>query len=148
MLFGALALVWPGVTLAALLMLLGAGALAASIRSEAGGDWWLAPLGLAGIAAGAVSFVYPTPAVLVLLFVMACGAIICGLFAILGAIALRKEFHDPWMPATAGVLSVIFGMALLTQPAAGILALVWMIAGYALLLGLRNVMFAWRRAHA
>jgi uncharacterized membrane protein HdeD (DUF308 family) len=77
----------------------------------------------------------------------ACGAITGGLFATLDVIALRKEMDEPWMPAVAGALSVIFGMTLLTQCAAGVLALIWMIAGYAVLLGILNVVFAWRRAH-
>lgn len=151
-LFGVLAFVWPGVTLAVLVLLWGAFALVdgvlaliSAIRGGgAGARWWLALVGLAGIVAGIATFVYPGLTSLVLLFVIAFWAIVAGVFEIVGAVMLRKEIENEWTLILAGALSVIFGVILLMQPAAGALALIWMIAGYAILFGILNVIFAWR----
>jgi uncharacterized membrane protein HdeD (DUF308 family) len=151
-LFGVLAFFWPGVTLATLVLFWGAFvlvdgvlSLVAAIRGGgAGARWWLALVGLAGIGAGIMTFAYPGLTSLVLLFVIAIWAIVAGAFEIVGAIALRKEIDDEWMLILSGALSVIFGVILLMQPAAGALALVWMIAGYAILFGILNILFAWR----
>jgi uncharacterized membrane protein HdeD (DUF308 family) len=114
-----------------------------------GSRWWLALVGLAGIAAGIITFAYPGLTSLVLLFVIAFWAIIAGVFEIVGAVTLRKEIENEWMLILAGALSVIFGVILLMQPAAGALALAWLIAGYAIAFGILNVIFAFRvRGHA
>jgi uncharacterized membrane protein HdeD (DUF308 family) len=155
--FGVLAFIWPGVTLATLVLLWGAFALVDGVLSlvsairggGAGSRWWLALVGLAGVAAGIVTFMSPVLTSLVLLFVIAFWAIVAGVFEIAGAIAVRKEIEGEWMLILSGALSVAFGVILLMQPAAGALALVWIIASYAILFGILNVLFAWRlRAHA
>src|SRR6476660_4177590 len=67
--FGVLALVWPGLTLLTLIFLWGAYAIADGVFalgaavSSKGGEiaprWWLALIGLAGILAGLLAFVWP-----------------------------------------------------------------------------------------
>jgi uncharacterized membrane protein HdeD (DUF308 family) len=156
-LFGVLAFVWPGVTLATLVLFWGAYVLVDGVLSlisairggGAGSRWWLALVGLAGIAAGIITFAYPGLTSLVLLFVIAFWAIVAGVFEIVGAVKLRNEIENEWMLILAGALSVIFGVIMLMQPAAGALALVWLIAGYAIAFGILNVIFAFRvRRHA
>ena len=156
-LFGVLAFAWPGVTLATLVLFWGAFVLVDGVLSlisairggGPGSRWWLALVGLAGIAAGIITFAYPGLTSLVLLFVIAFWAIVAGVFEIVGAVTLRKEIENEWMLILAGALSVIFGVILLMQPAAGALALVWLIAGYAIAFGILNVIFAFRvRGHA
>jgi hypothetical protein len=68
-LFGIAAFVWPGLTVLALTLLYGAFAMADGILSlgaalRGTGDrsiptWWLVVIGLLGIAAGAVAFLWP-----------------------------------------------------------------------------------------
>jgi len=150
--FGVLAFMWPGLTLATLVLLYGAFALvdgvAAVIAAIRGGvpapRWWLALVGLCGIIVGVLTFAWPGITALVLLIFIAAWAIVMGLFEIVGAIRLRKEIDNEWMLILGGAVSVLFGILLLVQPGAGALALVWIIAFYAILFGILNIAFAFR----
>ena len=79
-----------------------------------------------------------------LLFFIAGWAIAVGIFEIVGAIKLRKEIDNEWLLIAGGVLSVLFGIAVLIMPGAGALAVVWMIGIYAIIYGVILVMFALR----
>ena len=143
--FGALAFVWPGITLLALTLMWGFyaiadGALAlwAAIASK-GGEiaprWWLAVVGIAGILAGALTFVWPGMTALVLLMFIASWAIVIGVLQIWGAIRLRKEIEGEWLLGLSGVLWVAFGVIMFVRPGAGALALIWWIGSFAILAG-------------
>ena len=98
--------------------------------------WWLVVVGLLGIAAGAVIFLWPgITAVLLVLFIGA-WALVHGIFEIIGAIQLRKEIDNEWMLILGGVLSVLFGAIILIAPGAGALGLVWAIAAYSIVFGI------------
>src|SRR5262249_51269991 len=89
-LFGVLTFIVPGVTLATLILLYGAYALldgvlaiAAAITGGAPGSrWWLAIVGLLGIAAGGLTFVWPGVTAYVLLIFIAAWAITTGIMQI------------------------------------------------------------------
>ena len=152
-LFGILALVWPGATIAALVLLFGAYAIVdgvatlyAAITGREGADRgrrpasgghrvWLTIEGLLGIGAGLVAFFWPGITALVLLWVIAFWAILTGVMEVAAAIRLRKELHNEWLLGLAGVASVLFGMLLLLLPGTGALALIWLIGTYALVFG-------------
>jgi uncharacterized membrane protein HdeD (DUF308 family) len=155
--FGILAFVWPGITLLTLILFWGAFALVdgviaivAAIKGGTPGPrWWLAVVGLSGILIGVLTFAMPGVTALVLLVFIAAWAIVTGIFEIVGAIRLRKEIDNEWWLIAAGVLSVLFGLALLAQPGTGALVLVWLIAAWAILFGILTVAFALRlRSHA
>ena len=152
-LFGILALVWPGATIAALVLLFGVYAIVdgvatlyAAITGREGADRgrrpasgghrvWLTIEGLLGIGAGLVAFFWPGITALVLLWVIAFWAILTGVMEVAAAIRLRKELHNEWLLGLAGVASVLFGMLLLLLPGTGALALIWLIGVYALVFG-------------
>jgi uncharacterized membrane protein HdeD (DUF308 family) len=151
--FGVLAFAWPGVTLVTLVLLYGAyalidgvSALAAAIAGTAPAvsRWWLVVVGIAGILAGILTFVWPGITALVLLLFIAGWSIAIGVFQIIGAIQMRKEIDNEWLLILSGALSVLFGLALFFMPGAGLLALVWLIGSYALLFGILTVGFALR----
>ena len=158
-LFGILAFIWPGVTLAVLVLLYGAFALvdgafalAAAIMGPGGTGprWWLAIVGLLGIVAGLLTFVWPGITALILLVFIASWSIVSGIFQIIGAIQLRKEIENEWMLILAGLISVAFGILLLIWPGAGLLALVWLIGTFAVAYGvlLVGLSLRLRRHHA
>lgn len=143
-LFGVLAFVWPAITLTALVFLWGAYALVDGIFALAAGiktygenkRWWVLLLeGLLSIVAGVLAFVIPGITALVLLILIASWAIVTGVFEIAAAIQLRKYITGEWLLALAGVASVLFGLALLFNPLAGALAVVWIIGAYAIVFG-------------
>jgi len=155
--FGILAFVWPVITLATLVLFYGAFALVdgifAVIAAIRGGvptpRWWLAVVGICGIVAGLLTFLWPGLTALVLLFFIAGWAIAMGVFEIIGAIRLRKEIDNEWMLILSGAISVLFGIVLLARPGAGALAVVWLIGFYAILFGILNIAFALRlRKHS
>jgi uncharacterized membrane protein HdeD (DUF308 family) len=143
--FGLLAFLWPDLTLLTLVFMWGIYAIAdgilalwAAIASK-GGEiaprWWLAVVGIAGILAGALAFVWPGMTALVLLMFIASWAILIGVLQIWGAIRLRKEIEGEWLLGLSGVLSVAFGVIMFAQPGAGALAVVWLIGWFAILAG-------------
>ena len=156
--FGVLALVWPGLTLLTLIFLWGAYAIADGVFalgaavSSKGGEiaprWWLALIGLAGILAGLLAFVWPAITAQVLLVFIASWAILTGALQIWGAIQLRKEIEVEWMLVLSGLLSIALGVALLARPGVGALAVIWLIGSFAILVGCIYVSLAlWLKKH-
>ena len=153
-LFGVLAFVWPGVTLITLTFMWGAYALVdgavslwAAIVGKGGGlapRWWLAVVGVAGILAGLVAFLSPGITAIVLLTFIAAWAIVIGVFEIVGAVRLRKEIEGEWLLALSGVLAILFGVALIAVPGAGLLSLVWLIGAFAIVAGVSYIGLALR----
>jgi uncharacterized membrane protein HdeD (DUF308 family) len=157
LLFGVLAFVWPGITLVSLVIVYGAFAFAdgifsiiAAIRGDTGASrWWLALVGVMGIAAGVLTFVLPVFTALTLLYLIGAWALVRGIFEIVGAIRLRKEIDNEWMLILSGLVSVLFGAYMLIAPGAGALALIWVIGAYAIIVGVLLVALAFRlRGHA
>ena len=155
--FGVLTFAWPEITLLTLVLFYGAFALcdgvlaiAAAVKGGAPAPlWWLAIVGLLGIAVGILTFAWPGVSALVLLLFIAGWAIATGVLQIVGAISLRKEIDNEWLLIASGALSVLFGLILVAQPQAGALALLFVIGAYAVLFGILLVFFALRlRGHS
>ena len=148
-------LVWtqPGITLASLVLLFGIFALAdgilavfTALSSRRDQDhWWVLLLwGLVGIAAGILTFLAPGITAVALLFYIAVWAIVVGVLQIIAAVRLRKEIEGEWLLSLAGAVSILFGVVMIANPAAGALAVLWMISAYALVLGILYIILAFR----
>lgn len=157
--FGVLAIFWPAATLVSLVLVWGVYAIADGVfslwaaitgrASEMTPRWWLAIVGVMGVAAGIVAWVWPGPTALLFLWLIAMWAVIVGVMQIWGAIRLRKEIEGEWLLGLSGVLSILLGVILLLQPAAGAIAVVWWIAAFAIIIGVSYVGLALRlRKHA
>ena len=151
--FGVLAFAWPGLTLVTLVLLYGAFALVDGVLSlvaaVTGGakaipTWWLIVVGLLGIAAGVVTFLWPGITAVLLVMFIGAWALVHGIFEIIGAIQLRKEIDNEWMLIFGGLLSVLFGIVVLIAPGAGAIGLIWAIAIYSILFGITFVALAFR----
>ncbi len=143
-LFGVLAIVWPGISLLALVLLWGAYAVAdglfgVMLAANAGAEgrrWgWLLLEGLIGIAAGVLTFVWPGMTAVALLALIACWAVFTGIAEIVAAVELRRVIEGEWLLALCGVLSIAFGVGMLIFPRAGALAVVTLIGIYAMVFG-------------
>ena len=147
------AFVWPGATLAALVIVFGAYVFVDGIFAVVAGIgmrrqlslWWLVLLeGVAGIILGVLTFRSPDTTALILLSFIAAWSIITGIFEIATAVRLRKMIPNEWLLILSGVVSIIFGALLIAQPGAGTIAIVWLLGAYALLFGILTLMLAFR----
>jgi uncharacterized membrane protein HdeD (DUF308 family) len=147
-LFGIMAFVWPGVTLAALVLLWGAYALVDGIFEVIAGvrgKWWgLVFLGILGIAAGVLTFLWPGITAIALLWVIAIWAIVIGIMQISAAIRLRKEVQGEWLWILTGILTVILGVLLIARPGAGALSVLWLIGWFAIAWGILLCILAFK----
>jgi uncharacterized membrane protein HdeD (DUF308 family) len=100
--------------------------------------------GLIGIITGVLTVIWPGLTGLVLLYMIAVWAVLTGIFEIAAAVALRREMEGEWLLILTGIASVIFGVLLIVQPAAGALTLAWMIGGYAIVFGILLLVLAFR----
>lgn len=162
LLFGILALLWPGLTLLWLVALFAAYALISGVVSiiaavqnrRSDREWWLILLlGLVSVAAGIVALIHPALTALVLVLVMGANALVTGVLDIAVAIRLRKVIQNEWLLILSGLASIIFGVLVFLFPGAGALAMVWLISAYAIVTGILLLWLAfrahgWRRRQA
>lgn len=152
--FGIAAFVWPGPTLAALVIVFGAYALVDGVFALAAGiagsaasgglRWFLVLGGLAGITIGVVTFFYPGITAFSLLYLIGAWAIITGIFEVIAAIQLRQEISNEWSFIFGGTLSVIFGVLVFIYPQASALSILWLIGIYAVIYGVAIVALGFR----
>ncbi|MCC6310617.1 MAG: HdeD family acid-resistance protein [Trueperaceae bacterium] len=150
--FGAIALLWPGLTLVALIytyavfaLVDGAFSLASLVARTGIGPWWAQLFGgLLSVAAGVVALVLPGLTVLTFLYLIAAWAVLRGFMDIVVAVALRKEISNEWSLILAGVVSIVFGVVLAVWPGAGLVTFVGLIAVFALVAGVALIALAFR----
>jgi uncharacterized membrane protein HdeD (DUF308 family) len=156
-LFGIVILALPGFSLLSLTLALGVVLFVDGIINVANAysgrkvheDWWVLLLvGLTGIGIGALAFINPQAVALALVFYVAIWAVATGVLEIVAAVRLRKQIEREVWLGLAGVASIVFGVLLVTRPTAGALALLWLIAAYAIAFGVLLVLLAFRvRGH-
>ena len=152
--FGILAFVWPEATLTVLVILFGAYVLVDGISllvALARGDtlarrhaWSFGIMGVLGIVAGVITFLWPGATALSLLYVVAFWSIAMGTFQVIAAIALRRELEGEFWMALGGIASVVFGALLVAFPGAGLISLVWLVGIWAVVFGISSLSLAYR----
>lgn len=153
-LFGLLAILWPDITVLALVLLWGAYALVDGVAAvgiglsnrAAPGELRLiyGLLGVLGVAVGVLTFVWPRITALALLVIIALWALVAGVVQIAHAIRMRKVIDNEWFLGLTGAVCVILGILLIVQPATGALGLVIAIATFAIVWGVSLIMFGLR----
>jgi uncharacterized membrane protein HdeD (DUF308 family) len=151
LLFGLVTLVWPGLTLTALVLLFGAFVLvngAAKLidgfRAPAGERNPLLLTGSLDVSIGLITFLWPDITALALLYLIAAWALLTGILQIVAAIRLRRELRREWLLGLSGGLSVLFAVLLVITPGAGALVITWLIGWFALFYGALLLAIAWR----
>ena len=151
--FGILAWTLPGISLATLVILFGVFVLFQGFLGLWGGiagrktheNWWLPVIGgLLGIGIGILTFVVPGITAVALVFYIAIWAVATGVLQIVAAIHLRREIKGEWLLVLGGILSIIFGILVMTNPGAGAVAIVWLIGIYAIVFGISLSALAFR----
>jgi uncharacterized membrane protein HdeD (DUF308 family) len=154
--FGVIILVWPGISLLALTILFGVVALSNGVFSLAmvvGGTvkearGWLIVSGLLGIAVGVMVLAWPDISELALLYVIGAYAVALGIITVGGAFWLPLlDGGDRALLVLTGLVSIMFGIVMFAKPGDGALVLLALIAAFALVNGISELVVAigWKR---
>ena len=100
--------------------------------------------GVAGIAIGILTFVYPGITAQTLGILIAIWAFLTGVLEIGAAFRLRKDLPGELMLIVAGAVSIFFGVLLFFFPLGALLAVVYIVAAYAIIWGVALVVLAFR----
>jgi uncharacterized membrane protein HdeD (DUF308 family) len=149
--FAILILAWPDLGLTALIALFGAFALVWGVATIAGAfsvplpgsrRAWLVIEGLLGVAVGVLVFIWPGLSALGLLYAIAAWAIALGIFEIALSFSLPISGPRSLLLGLSGLLSIVFGVIMFAKPGAGAIALLALIAAFALVSGVTQVVLA------
>jgi uncharacterized membrane protein HdeD (DUF308 family) len=150
--FGIIALLMPGATMLALVLLFaayllvdGIFAIIAAVRAARKQErWgWLIFEGLVDLVTGGIAAVWPLITIVAFALLMGAWAIVTGAL-LLGASYRLNSPHGRWLMALAGAISVIWGVLLIIWPLIGALVLTWWMAAYALIFGVAMLVLALR----
>jgi uncharacterized membrane protein HdeD (DUF308 family) len=148
--FGVIALVNPGLTLASLILLFGAYLIVDGVfeiansftdRSDGRHRWLPLLIGGLGIVAGIVVFLYPGMSLVTLVILLGAWAIARGIMQLIAAYTMRGTQSGLWWVAISGVISIIFGILVIVAPGAGALALLWLIGVFAIAFGVMLIIY-------
>lgn len=149
--FSVVILAWPNIGVTALIALFGAFALVSGFATIVGAFGVPVPgnrraglviEGLLGIAVGVVVFVWPSLSALGLLYAIAAWAIAIGIFEIALSFNLPISGRRSLLLGLSGLFSVAFGAIMFAKPGAGAIALLALIAAFALVSGLTQIVWA------
>lgn len=147
--FGVLAVVWPGLTLVVLALLFGAYVLVDGVftviaafrrRQDVPRRVAQIVIGLLGLAAGLFALIWPHITALVLVVIVGAWAVVTGILEILAA----TRVPGGWLLVVVGVASLLAGVLVLANPRAGAVAIGLVVGFYAIVAGAFMLAGAWR----
>lgn len=148
--FGAMAVFWPEITLLTLVILFGAYAVVDGITAIAmgirrsSGRGILIVMGVLGVVAGLIALFWPGISALALLYLIAIWAIVIGFGSIVSGFGLSRDAGGRWLFVISGLAGVVLGILLLANPDEGAVALVVTIGFFAIIWGFFTVFTAVR----
>ena len=150
--FGIFAFLSPGIALlvlsmffAAAILVDGASNIVGAVQHREKDGWWIMLLiGILGVVAGGYALLNPPLSMMAFILLVAFEAILLGVFLLMLGYKVRKATTREWMLYLTGALSLLFGILVIMNPAAGGLSVVYLIAGWALVIGALKVLFAFR----
>lgn len=151
-LFGLVAIAWPGRTAVALAWAFGVMALAEGVISLIAlfrkdvpvSKGWVALYAAASIAFGCLAVLNPLAVAGVLLMFLAAWLIVAGIFRIIFAIRVRKQVANEWLLGLSGALAIMLGVLLVAYPGAGLVTMALWIGVAALIYGALQIVTGWR----
>ena len=150
-LFGVLALLWPTKTATVLVILIalfilidGVFSLVVAARSRRP-SWGLGLFeGVVGVAIGVLALAMPQVTAMVLAVLVGLWALVTGVLELFAAIRLREQITSEWLLGAAGVVSILFGIAIFVSPGAGVAVLTMIVGIYAVIFGVSLIVYGLR----
>jgi uncharacterized membrane protein HdeD (DUF308 family) len=103
-------------------------------------NWWAFLLrGIVGIIFGLLLIFWPLMSGLALVFVLGIFAMVDGIIAVVGSIMNRKQFDRWWVILLQGIIGILFGLIAVFNPVIAGLAIIWVIAAWAIVIGILGV---------
>jgi uncharacterized membrane protein HdeD (DUF308 family) len=150
--FGVVALLFPGATILSLVLLFsaymlvdGLFATVAAVRAARERARWgyLLLQGIASIATAVIAFLWPALTVVAFILLIAAWSIVSGCLMLSAAFRI-DERHGRWWLAFGGILSLVYGVLLILAPLLGALVLAWWIGAFSLVFGVALIILAFR----
>jgi uncharacterized membrane protein HdeD (DUF308 family) len=143
-LFGLVALFLPGATMlslvlffAAYMLVDGVITIVSAVRAAQNHERWglLVLEGVVDIAVGVIAFSWPGLTVVFFVTLMGFWSLVTGVLEIVAAFKLNATYGRGWL-IFSGVVSILFGIALLVGPLIGAVVLTWWLGAYAMVFGI------------
>ena len=113
-------------------------------------DGWIAVLllGAVGVIVGGYALAMPPVSMVALIYVISLFAMVNGAVSIYLGWKIREEIRNEWILFASGGLSVLFAFFVIFRPGVAGVAVIYMIATWAIVVGLMRIWFAFfiRRA--
>jgi uncharacterized membrane protein HdeD (DUF308 family) len=150
--FGILAFMKPGIALfvlalffAASILVDGVSNLIGSLQHREKDGWWIMLLiGLLGIGVGGFALLNPPISMMAFVFLVAFQAILLGAFLLMLGYKVRAATKGEWVLYLTGALSILFGILVIVNPAAGGVSIVYLIASWAVIIGVFKIFFSFK----
>lgn len=151
-LFALIAFFWPGATLlsfvlffSAYMLVDGVFGIVSGIRAAAQHERWglLILEGILNILVGVIAFLMPGLTLVFFVTLLAVWSLLTGVLMIVAAFKLNPAFGRGWL-IFSGLVSVLFGVALLIAPLIGAVVLTWWLGAYALAFGIALIILAFK----
>ncbi len=151
-LFALIALFWPGATILSLVLFFsaymlvdGVFGIVAAVRAASQNQRWglLVLEGIMDILVGVIAFAWPGLTALFFVTLMAIWSLITGILMIVAAFKLNPAYGRGWL-IFSGLVSVLFGVALLIAPLIGAVVLAWWLGAYAMVFGITLLVLAFK----
>lgn len=147
---GIVLLAWPRESVEALIMLIGAFALATGVLIVAHGIavrlFWpaVAAGGAMTIIFGLIFLLAPGAIATIVVVLVGIWAVIFGIIELAGSSVIRRMNMDATFPLAIGIISLVFGLVLLVRPGVGIVTASILIGAYFLVTGAMSLWQALR----
>lgn len=103
-------------------------------------NWWAFLLrGIIAIIFGLMLLFSPLMSGIAIVFVLGVFALVDGAVAVVGAIMNRKQFANWWAILLQGIVGILFGLIAIANPGGTALALLWVIAVWAVVIGVLGI---------
>lgn len=151
--FGILALIFPGIALLTLAYLFAAWAIVSGasqlaegyrVAEHRGRSWPFAVVGVISIVAGILAALIPGITILGLALLLGAWLVTQGVMEAYAAWKIREEISNEWLLVAIGVLRVVAGVIILAMPAIGAILTVALVAYWSIISGAVAIALGWR----